>query len=107
MSPPAARSCCGACRPASSCSLLASLRVLNHRTMVSLVDSEQTEVSGAPRVHPRWRTRASGSQSRCQAGADQVEFDVMETKDGKFVVMHDANLQRLAGKNLKSKTHPG
>ena len=27
----------------------------------------------------------------------------METKDGKFVVMHDANLQRLAGKNLNVK----
>ena len=27
----------------------------------------------------------------------------METKDGKFVVMHDANLRRLAGRNLNVK----
>ncbi|GAA5230404.1 glycerophosphodiester phosphodiesterase [Arthrobacter cryoconiti] len=36
-----------------------------------------------------------------QAGADLVEIDVMETKDGQFVVMHDANLQRLANKDVK------
>ena len=33
-------------------------------------------------------------------GADAVEFDVMETKDGKFIVMHDANLARLSGVNV-------
>lgn len=32
-----------------------------------------------------------------RAGADRVEFDVQETKDGRFVVLHDANLSRLAG----------
>ncbi|MFC7620948.1 glycerophosphoryl diester phosphodiesterase membrane domain-containing protein [Microlunatus sp. GCM10028923] len=32
-----------------------------------------------------------------RAGADRVEFDVQETKDGKFVVIHDSNLSRLAG----------
>ncbi len=32
-----------------------------------------------------------------RAGADRVEFDVLQTKDGKFVVMHDTNLRRLAG----------
>ena len=37
------------------------------------------------------------------AGADRVEFDVMETNDGKFVVMHDANLARLTGQNLEVK----
>lgn len=31
-----------------------------------------------------------------EIGADFVEMDVMETADGKFVVMHDANLSRLA-----------
>jgi glycerophosphoryl diester phosphodiesterase len=42
-------------------------------------------------------------QAAAKAGADRVEFDVMETKDGKFVVMHDTNLKRLAGKNLNVK----
>ena len=50
-----------------------------------------------------WRTRFPALQAAARAGADRVEFDVMETKDGKFVVMHDANLQRLAGKNLNVK----
>lgn len=31
--------------------------------------------------------------------ADAVEMDIQETKDGKFVVMHDFNLKRLAGVN--------
>lgn len=35
-----------------------------------------------------------------EAGADIVEMDVMQTADGKFVVMHDANLARLAGQNV-------
>ena len=28
---------------------------------------------------------------------DYIEIDVQETKDHQFVVMHDANLQELAG----------
>lgn len=33
--------------------------------------------------------------------ADAVEMDIQETKDKKFVVMHDFNLKRLTGKNEK------
>ncbi len=32
-----------------------------------------------------------------------VEFDILQTKDLKFVVIHDANLQRLAGINADVK----
>lgn len=32
-----------------------------------------------------------------EAGADMVEMDIQETKDGKFVVYHDKTLRRLAG----------
>lgn len=32
-----------------------------------------------------------------KAGADYVEFDIILTKDNKFVVIHDFNLKRLAG----------
>ncbi len=37
------------------------------------------------------------------AGAEIVEMDTMQTKDGKFVVMHDTNLERLTGKNVHVK----
>ena len=39
-----------------------------------------------------------GLEAASAAGADLVEMDVMQTKDGKFVVMHDTSLRRLAGR---------
>ncbi len=42
-----------------------------------------------------------GLEGANAAGVDLVEMDVMETKDGKFVVMHDTDLKRLAGENVK------
>ncbi len=39
-----------------------------------------------------------------QAGADLVEMDIQETKDGQFVVLHDYNLKRLAGLERESHT---
>ena len=36
-----------------------------------------------------------------EVGADYVEFDIILTKDNKFVVMHDFNLKRLAGINKR------
>ena len=41
----------------------------------------------------------SGLRAAAAVGADLVEMDVMQSSDGEFVVMHDANLQRLAGRN--------
>lgn len=38
-----------------------------------------------------------GLEAAAAAGADLVEMDVMETKDGQFVAMHDSSLSRLAG----------
>ncbi len=43
----------------------------------------------------------SSLHAAVEAGADIVEIDVQETKDGKFVVFHDTDLIRLAGKNQK------
>ena len=40
----------------------------------------------------------SGLDAALAAGADLVEMDVMQTKDGEFVAMHDAKLDRLAGR---------
>lgn len=37
-----------------------------------------------------------GLEAAARAGADLVEMDVMQTADGEFVAMHDANLSRLA-----------
>ena len=36
-----------------------------------------------------------------KVGADYVEFDIILTKDNKFVVLHDFNLKRLAGINKR------
>jgi glycerophosphoryl diester phosphodiesterase len=39
-------------------------------------------------------------EAAAAAGADVVEMDVLETKDQQLVVMHDANLKRLAGEDV-------
>ncbi len=78
--------------------------VLNHKTMVALVDSEQTEVvAHRGFIQGGVENTLPALQAAARADADRVEFDVLETKDGKFVVMHDTNLKRLAGKNLNVK----
>lgn len=78
--------------------------VLNHHTMVTLVDSQETKVlAHRGYIQGGVENTLPALQAAAKAGADSVEFDVMETKDGKFVVMHDANLKRLAGKNLNVK----
>ena len=40
----------------------------------------------------------SGLDAAAEAGADLVEMDVMQTKDGEFIAMHDATLGRLAAR---------
>lgn len=40
----------------------------------------------------------TGLAAAADAGADFVEMDVMQTRDGGFVAMHDSNLERLAGR---------
>ena len=78
--------------------------VLNHQAMVKLVNSEETEVlAHRGFIQGGVENTLPALQAAATAGADRVEFDVMETKDGKFVVMHDTNLKRLAGRNLNVK----
>jgi glycerophosphoryl diester phosphodiesterase len=82
----------------------AATSVVNYQTMVKLADTEETEiVAHRGFIAGGVENTLPALQAAAKAGADRVEFDVMETKDGKFVVMHDANLQRLAGKNLNVK----
>ena len=45
----------------------------------------------------------SALEAASDAGADRVEMDIMQTKDGKFVVIHDTSLNRLAGVKKKVK----
>lgn len=45
----------------------------------------------------------SGLNAAAAAGADLVEMDVMQARDGEFVAMHDANLLRLAGTDIAVK----
>ena len=40
-------------------------------------------------------------EGAAEVGADYVEFDIILTKDNKFVVMHDYNLKRLSGLNKR------
>ncbi|OXS77214.1 glycerophosphodiester phosphodiesterase [Lysinibacillus sp. KCTC 33748] len=35
-----------------------------------------------------------------RTGADYIELDILQTKDGKLAVIHDENLRRLSGKNV-------
>jgi len=78
--------------------------VLNHRAMVNVADSNETEVlAHRGFIQGGVENTLPALQAAARAGADRVEFDVMETKDGKFVVMHDTNLKRLSGRNLNVK----
>jgi glycerophosphoryl diester phosphodiesterase len=78
--------------------------VLNYRTMISLIDSEQTQVlAHRGFIQGGVENTLPALQAAAKAGADRVEFDVLQTKDGKFVVIHDTNLRRLAGRNLNVK----
>lgn len=40
----------------------------------------------------------SSIDASARAGADMIEIDIQQTKDGQFIVFHDATLSRLAGR---------
>lgn len=68
----------------------------------------EAPVANPPRViSHRGVSNANGVQNTveslektAQLKPDLVEMDVQETKDGQFVMMHDANLKSLAGLNV-------
>lgn len=45
----------------------------------------------------------SSLEAAAVAGVDLVEMDVMQTKDGEFIAMHDVSLGRLTGENVDVK----
>ena len=78
--------------------------LVNYGTMTRLAAADQTSViahrgfveGGVENTLPALRAAD-------KAGSNRVEFDILQTKDLKFVAMHDSNLQRLAGINANVK----
>ena len=78
--------------------------VVNYGRMTRLASTDQTEIiahrgfveGGVENTLPALRAAD-------EAGSNRVEFDILQTKDLKFVVIHDSNLQRLAGVNANVK----
>lgn len=58
-------------------------------------NTEVTAHRGASQYYPE-NTMAAFRGAFMQ-GADEIELDVHETKDGKLVVLHDSNVKRVAG----------
>lgn len=67
---------------------------------VSVVYAPQTEIVAHRGFTEKGVENTIGSlKAAADVHADVVEMDIQETQDGKFVVMHDYNLKRLAGVN--------
>ncbi len=70
-------------------------------TMQQLSQAPETLVLG----HRGFSDKAAentieGLEAAHAAGVDLVEIDVMQSKDGGFIVMHDTSLARLTGENV-------
>lgn len=67
---------------------------------VGVVYAPQTEIIAHRGFTEKGVENTIGSlKAAAEVKADVVEMDIQETRDGKFVVMHDYNLKRLAGVN--------
>lgn len=80
------------------------LSIAYYSSLESLVTYPESEVFG----HRGWvsggvENTLGALEAAAELGADRVEMDVMQTKDGKFVVIHDPGLSRLAGMDKKVK----
>ncbi|WEG72658.1 glycerophosphodiester phosphodiesterase [Vagococcus intermedius] len=66
--------------------------------MITVVYQPQTTIVAHRGFMEKGVENSLGSlRAAAEVGADMVEMDIQETKDGQFVVMHDYNLKRLAG----------
>lgn len=80
------------------------LGIMHIDTMQSLSDQPETLVIGHRGFSGGGAENTIGGlEAAAAAGADLVEIDVMQTADRRFVVMHDANLSRLADMNVQVK----
>lgn len=85
---------------------LGALLLLALGTVLTLprVEAEISRITSAPTVTAHRGSSIEAPQNTLAAvrlaiedGADAVEFDVHQAKDGALVVFHDVNLKRLAG----------
>ncbi len=82
----------------ASVAVALGLGTLNIDTMHRLAEQPDTLVLGHRGFGDGGVENTIGGLDAAKAaGADLVEMDVMQTSDGKFIAMHDANLSRLAG----------
>lgn len=80
------------------------LSMLHLGTMQSLSQQPQTLIISHRGFSDNGAENTIGGlEAAAAAGSDLVEIDVMQTADGRFVVMHDANLSRLAGMDVRVK----
>ena len=78
--------------------------LVNYGTMTKLAAADETSIiAHRGFVEGGVENTIPALVAADKAGADRVEFDILQTKDLKFVVMHDSNLQRLAGVNANVK----
>lgn len=66
-----------------------------------VLNKEQLTIAHRGFVKKAVENSLEGIKASKEAGADLVEMDVLMTKDHKLVVMHDYNLNRLAGLDKK------
>lgn len=81
-----------------------AMGILSVPTLRTLSDHPETLVLS----HRGWTAKGvensiEALEAAAELNPDFVEFDTMRTADGQYVVMHDTNLERLAGKNLHVK----
>ncbi len=77
---------------------------VNYGTVVRLAEANETEIiAHRGFVAGGVENTLPALIAAHQSGADRTEFDILQTKDLKFVVLHDSNLQRLAGLDLNVK----
>ncbi|KFL44005.1 hypothetical protein CH76_03360 [Lysinibacillus sp. BF-4] len=77
-----------------------ALCVSNYFTLQKTVYQPTTQIV----AHRGYANKAlentiTSMEKAAEAGADFVEMDIQQTKDGKFVVYHDATLSRLANRS--------
>jgi glycerophosphoryl diester phosphodiesterase len=78
--------------------------IFNYGRMTRLAATDQTEIiAHRGFIEGGVENTLPALQAADRAGSNRVEFDILQTKDLKFVVIHDSNLQRLAGVNANVK----
>ena len=78
--------------------LLGALSVVAGSNAASFLNNGVTAHRGNSGEHPE--NTIPALESGIEVGADWIELDVLRTKDGKLVVIHDRTTERVGDKNL-------